>query len=139
MYAEIIGEADISVLRDRTYDLLAAADAGAITSGTATLETAMFSVPQVVCYASNPISVRIAKIVANVKYISLVNLIMDRPILLELIQNDLKAKPLAAELDRLLNDEARSAQMKSDYLELHEKLGKPGGSKRVAQRILELM
>lgn len=139
LYDEIIGNSDIPVLRGKTYELLAAADAAVVTSGTATLETALFGVPQVVCYASNPLSVRIARFLVKVKYISLVNLIMDRPVLLELIQNDLKADAVAKELRRLLDDESRKNQIKADYLELNAKLGSAGASKRVAQGILELM
>ncbi len=139
LYAELIGNADIPVLRGHTYDLLAAADAALVTSGTATLETALFGVPQVVCYAANALSVRIAKWLIKVKYISLVNLIMDREVVRELIQQDLRPEPLAAELRRLLDDPKRKAQIKADYIELRSKLGEEGASRRIAAKILELI
>jgi lipid-A-disaccharide synthase len=139
VYAEIIGNADIPVLRGHTYDLLAAADAALVTSGTATLETALFGVPQVVCYAANAVSVRIARWLIKVPYISLVNLIMDREVVRELIQKDLHPEALAAELRRLLDDPKRRAQVQADYAELRTKLGDTGASKRVAERMLGLL
>jgi lipid-A-disaccharide synthase len=138
-YAEIIGNLDVPVLFGHTYDLLAAADAAVVTSGTATLETALFEVPQVVCYAANAVSVRIARWLIQVRYISLVNLILDREVVRELIQKDLHPEALAAELRRLLDDPKRKAQIKADYQELREKLGEPGASGRVAKRMLELI
>lgn len=138
-YAEIIGNMDVPVIAGHTYDLLAAADAALVTSGTATLETALFGVPQVVCYAANALSVRIARWLIQVRYISLVNLIMDREVVRELIQNDLHPEALAAELRRLLDDPNRKEQLATDYQELHSRLGKPGASERVAKRILELI
>jgi lipid-A-disaccharide synthase len=139
VYAEVIGNADVPVLFGHTYDLLAAADAALVTSGTATLETALFGVPQVVCYAAHGFSVWIARKLIQVRFIGLVNLILDREVVRELIQNDLHPEALAAELRRLLDDPKRKAQVKADYAELHQKLGEPGASARVAKRILELM
>ncbi len=139
LYAELIGNADIPVLRGHTYDLLAAADAALVCSGTATLETALFEVPQVVCYAANALSVRIAKWLIKVRFISLVNLIMDREVVRELIQKDLRPEALAAELRRLLDDPKRKAQVKADYIELRSKLGDVGASQRIATKILGLI
>lgn len=139
IYAEIIGNMDIPVLRGHTYDLLAAADAALVTSGTATLETALFGVPQVVCYAANPLSVWIARRLIKVRFISLVNLILDREVVRELIQNDLHPEALAAELRRLLDDQQRRATLRRDYTELMHQIGEPGSSERVARRILEML
>lgn len=139
LYAEIIGNVDVPVLFGHTYDLLAAADAALVTSGTATLETALFEVPQVVCYAANAISVWIARRLIHVRFISLVNLILDREVVRELIQKDLHPEALAAELRRLLNDPNRKAQIQADYAAMKALLGEPGASGRVAARMLELL
>ena len=88
LYNEIIGNEPVLLVKDQTYNLLKQASAGLITSGTATLETALFGVPQVVCYKGNPVSFWLATKLVNVKYISLVNLIMDKPVVTELIQSD---------------------------------------------------
>jgi lipid-A-disaccharide synthase len=137
-YSGIIGSVDIPVLYGHTYDLLAAADAALVTSGTATLETALFKVPQVVCYASNALSVWIARRLVKVRFISLVNLILDREVVRELIQEQLHPEALAAELRRLLDDPNRKAQIDTGYAEMREKLGEPGASGRVAAKILAL-
>ena len=106
LYKEIIGNEDVLLVKDRTYNLLKQARAGLITSGTATLETALFGVPQVVCYKGNAVSFWIATKVVSIKYISLVNLIMDKPVVTELIQSELTEDKLKAALTRLLKDEA---------------------------------
>ena len=85
---------NVSIAKNKTYDLLLQAKAALVTSGTATLETALFGVPEVVCYKGSPISYQIAKRVIKVKYISLVNLIMDKPVVKELIQNELTVENL---------------------------------------------
>lgn len=138
-YADLIGDRDVPVVHDRTYDLLDAADAALVTSGTATLETALFGVPEVVCYAGSAISVQLARWLIQVKYISLVNLILDRPAVTELIQEDLNTQQLTAELKALLDDSARRDKMLADYAELRQKLGDTGASQRTAARMLELL
>lgn len=99
----------------QTYSLLQHAAAALVTSGTATLETALFGVPQVVCYKGSPISYHIAKAVITIKYISLVNLIMDKKVVTELIQHELTPENIARELKQLLFNEAHKQQLKADY------------------------
>lgn len=133
-YKSLIGDAPVEVVMGKTYDLLAAADAALVTSGTATLETALFGVPEVVCYASNPIQIWLARRLIKVKFISLVNLVMDREVVRELIQGDLNSENLVAELKKLL-DPAYRKQIQADYTELRQKLGDEGASDRLAERI----
>ena len=106
-----------------------------MTSGTATLETALFGVPQVVCYKASSISYAIAKRLVKVKYISLVNLIMDKEIVRELIQHDLNEAEVKAELTKLLTSSHRE-NMQLAYKELREKLGNSGASERAAELIV---
>jgi lipid-A-disaccharide synthase len=106
-----------------------------VTSGTATLETALLEVPEVVCYKGNRLSYEIAKRIIDVKYISLVNLIMDRLVVKELIQKDLNKKNLVDELNLLLKDEPTKQRLKFDYSELKNKLGISGASNRAAKII----
>jgi lipid-A-disaccharide synthase len=108
-----------------------------VTSGTATLETALFGVPEVVCYKGSTISYQIAKRLIKIKYISLVNLIMDKKVVTELIQNDLTAENLAKELDSILHDQEKIQQIKNDYAELKNLLQKESNaSARAAQEII---
>lgn len=123
----------VKVIQNQTYNLLNEARAALVTSGTATLETGLFGVPQIVCYKGNPISYQIAKRLVNVKYISLVNLILDRPLVKELIQADLNTKNLVKELQLIIEDDR---QIKAGYAELREKLGHAGASQRTAQLIV---
>ena len=134
-YKQFIKEENVHFVTGKTYDLLSHAHAALVTSGTATLETALFNVPEVVCYRGNWISYQIAKRVISLKYISLVNLIMDAPIVTELIQGELNTKNLKTELEKLLNPEYR-AQLLKDYKTLREKLGNEGASERTASLIL---
>lgn len=111
----------IVIEQGKTYALLSEADAALVCSGTATLETALFKVPQVVCYKANPISYQIAKRVIKVKYISLVNLILNKPFLTELIQKDFNAERLAKELGSLL-DQSHQNYFSSTYNRLADLL-----------------
>ncbi|MFI5220262.1 MAG: lipid-A-disaccharide synthase [Bacteroidia bacterium] len=133
------GETLVKVVYHQTYDLLKTTEAALVTSGTATLETALFEVPEVVCYKGNFISYHIAKKLIKVKYISLVNLIMDKPAVKELIQSDLTTENLITELKRLLSDKNYRTQMQSDFSELKNKLGGKGASERAAKEIVGLM
>jgi lipid-A-disaccharide synthase len=131
---------EVLTVRNQTYDLLSKATAACVTSGTATLETALFGVPEVVCYKAGSISYHIAKWLANVKYISLVNLIMDKPIVTELIQDKLTIENLRKELDDILNDQQRIQQMKLDYAELKNLLSQHGNaSAKAAEIVVKLM
>lgn len=127
----------IEVVYGNTYGLLSSARAALVTSGTATLETALFQVPQVVCYRGNPISYHIARWLVKVKYISLVNLVMDSECVTELIQQDLNLKNLDLELRKILPDSSERRQILSDYNRLIEMLGGKGASNRAASIILE--
>src|SRR6266498_4075171 len=109
---------NVSSVRNDTYNLLLHAKAALVTSGTATLETALFGVPEVVCYKGSNISYQIAKRLIKVKYISLVNLIMDKPVVTELIQNELTPGNLRKELGEILTNESRQRQLKEDYTSL---------------------
>lgn len=121
----------------QTYTLLNQAKAALVTSGTATLETALFEVPEVVCYKGSNISYQIAKRLVKIKYISLVNLIMDKPVVKELIQNDLTVDNLTRELESILNDAKKNQQIKKDYSDLKNILQQDSNaSARAAQEII---
>lgn len=137
-YADIIGGGDLKVIYDSTYDLLENSEAALVTSGTATLETALLNVPQVVCYKGSTISYLIARMVVKVRFIALVNLIMDREVVTELIQGDLTEANLVKELNDLLDPVARQ-EMLSDYHELHDKLGGPGASDNAAGLMIQYL
>lgn len=140
-YDEFIkGYHSVETVTGKTYEILSQAKAALVTSGTATLETALMGIPEVVCYKGNPISYSIAKRLIKVKYISLVNLIMDRLIVTELIQHDLTEENLIKELDALLNNPDKIHQLKSDYAELKSKLQAGGNaSQQAAQKIIQFL
>ncbi len=135
-YNSFLVNHNVGFIVNKTYDLLSISHAALVTSGTATLETALFKVPQVVCYKGSWISYQIAKRLITLKYISLVNLIMDREVVTELIQNRLTTKNLSAELTKILNGLARKEQLGA-YSELEKKLGGKGASEKVAALIIE--
>ena len=134
-YNSLIGNENVSLVFNKTYQLLQVASAALVTSGTATLETALFYVPEVVCYKGNHISYLIAKNLIKVKYISLVNLIMNKPVLKELIQNDLTPENISEELKQLLTNHKRQRQLLDDYEELRCVLGNAGASSNDASII----
>jgi lipid-A-disaccharide synthase len=129
----------VQVLEDRNYAVLEHAEAALVTSGTATLETALFEVPLVVCYAGGKLSFWIAKRLVNVPYISLVNLIMGREVVRELIQSELEASSLERELSRILPGGIDRERMKEDLKGLRERLGGVGASSQTAERIVQLL
>ena len=135
-YQPFIKNENVAFIANKTYDLLSVSTAALVTSGTATLETALFKVPQVVCYKANAISYQIAKRIITLKFISLVNLIMDREVVTELIQNDLNKNRLKEELDRVLDDYER-AKLFLDYYDLEIKLGGKGASDKAAGLIYD--
>ncbi|GGE93389.1 lipid-A-disaccharide synthase [Hymenobacter cavernae] len=124
---------NISIVFDETFDLLSHADAAMVTSGTATLETALFGVPQVVCYRTSAVSYRVAKALIKVPYISLVNLIAGREVVKELIQGEFNARNLVTELKKITVDKEFIAQQKAGYAELREKLGRQNAAKKAAK------
>ncbi|WP_179004861.1 lipid-A-disaccharide synthase [Winogradskyella forsetii] len=134
-YKGFIKKKNIKFISNKTYDLLSISTAALVTSGTATLETALFKVPQVVCYKASAISYQIAKRIVTLKYISLVNLIMDREVVTELIQGDLNKKRLKKELTAILDTKKRE-QLFLDYYELEKKLGGRGASENAAKLIV---
>lgn len=134
-YQTFIGNTAVPIVFGQTYQLLQNSFAALVTSGTATLETALFSVPEVVCYKGGSISYAIAKQLVKVKYISLVNLIMDQDIVKELIQNELNETNLKLELNKLLAAATRT-KMLTDYAVLKEKLGGSGASKKTAELMI---
>ena len=121
----------------RTYEVLNQASVAIVTSGTATLETALFRVPQVVCYKSNWLSYLIAKQVVKVKYISLVNLILDAPLVKELIQHECTVERIAEELHLLTQTTDYSTVMVKGYDTLILCLGESGASERIAASMIE--
>lgn len=127
---------NVQLVRGKTYEVLRKSKAALVKSGTSTLETALLDVPQVVCYTGNWISYRIARQLIKVKYISLVNLIMDRPLVRELIQDELNPKNLRAALAEILTPE-KSKEIKAGYAELRKCLGDGGASQRAAAAILK--
>jgi len=130
---------DIPVVFDQTHALLRHAEAAMVASGTATLETALLGAPQVVCYKMSPVTYFIARLLVHIRFISLVNLILDREVVKELIQQKFTEKDLAAELHNLLENKTRRKQIASDYALLKTKLGEGGASERAAAVIAEVL
>ncbi|EAP88054.1 lipid-A-disaccharide synthase [Croceibacter atlanticus] len=135
-YSKFTKKQNVNLVMNRTYDILSLATAALVTSGTATLETALFKVPEVVCYKGSTISYQIAKRVINLEYISLVNLIMDKSVVKELIQGDFNTKTLKKELSIILDDTNRQ-NLFLDYYDLEKKLGGAGASDKTAQLIVD--
>lgn len=131
---------NVSYVAGETYHLLSKSKAAIVTSGTATLETALFDVPEVVCYRLSSVSYTIAKRFVKIKYISLVNLIMNKLIVKEFIQHEMTVENLKNELNELLTNEQRIAAVKKDYAELRELLGKDGhASVKAASSIIRFL
>lgn len=134
-YKPFLQNKNVHFIANKTYDLLSHAAAALVTSGTATLETALFKVPEVVCYKGSWASYQIAKRVITLKYISLVNLILDEEVVTELIQEKCNKKNIKIELQKLLNPDHRK-QLIAQYDALEQKLGGIGASKKTAQLIV---
>jgi lipid-A-disaccharide synthase len=127
----------IKVVFNQTYELMNYAEAGIIKSGTSTLESALLNLPQVVCYKAGSVSFAIGKRLVNIKYISLVNLILDKPVVKELVQNDFTSKNISLELNKLLNDKNYRSQMLAQYQVLLQTLGGAGASSKIARYLVE--
>jgi len=136
-YEKYLPNHEMAVVFNQTYDTLMHSSVAIVASGTATLEAALLGAPQVVCYGGSEISYQIGKRLVKVKYISLVNLIMDKPVLKELIQHDMSVEKMKSELDSLLSDALRRKQVVDDYAELREMLGERGSSYRVAKAMVD--
>jgi lipid-A-disaccharide synthase len=136
-YESVLGDNPLKIIYNDTYNLLNNAYAALVTSGTATLETALFEVPQVVCYQTSSISYHIAKRLVNIKYISLVNLILDREVVTELIQNELTVERLGAEFELIIEGKSRKNQLE-EYKELIIACGGTGASMNTARGMLAI-
>ncbi len=134
-YEQFLTNKNVKFISNKTYDLLSIAKAALVTSGTATLETALFKVPEVVCYKGGFISYQIAKRIITLKYISLVNLIMDEEVVSELIQDQFNSKNLKKELSKLLDEKHRNILLEK-YNQLETKLGGIGASEKTAKFII---
>jgi len=135
-YHPFIAGYDATILFGKTYEILESAEAALVTSGTATLETALFGVPQVVCYIASPISYAIAKRLIKIKYISLVNLIFDREVVRELIQDACNPEQVSEELSYILQGGKKRVQQEQDCATLVKMLGSGSASEKVAEKIL---
>ena len=127
---------NVSSVQGQTYDLLHSSKAALVTSGTATLETALFQVPEIICYKGSPISYHIAKWLVKIKFIGLVNLIMNKEVVKELIQKQLTEKNLAFELNQILNNKEKIASIQEDYKQLKDILSQGGPASLNAARII---
>lgn len=139
----IAGRKNVTLMSGRTYDILKYSDAAIINSGTASLEAALIGVPQVVCWSTSTITYlaarHILKVGDHVRYISLANLILDKGIFKELIQNDFNADAVTAEVKRLINDSACRSSMLNDYSEVRKALGGTGASAAVAEEMVRML
>jgi lipid-A-disaccharide synthase len=127
----------VKLVFDQTHALLRHAAAALVTSGTATLETALLGTPQVVVYKTSPITYMVGKLLVHIRFFSLVNLIMDDEVVTELLQKDFSADRLALELDKILHDSGTQTRIETAYTSLRNRLGKPGVSDRIAKIIIE--
>jgi lipid-A-disaccharide synthase len=136
----LMGYSNVTLIKNSTYDLLTIADAALVTSGTATLETALFKVPEVVCYKTSKFSYQIAKRLVKIKFISLVNLIMDKEIVREIIQENLTEQQLTKALRNITENEEHRKEVMNNYQSLHALLAAGGedASAKVAKEILAL-
>lgn len=132
LYNSIINNKNVEIVFGETYGLLNNSKFALVTSGTATLETALFNVPQIVCYKTNYLTYIIAKLVIKIKYISLVNILLNRLVVAELIQGDLNTQNLKKELELIIYD---NQKIQEDYKNIKQKLSKKGASKKVAEVI----
>ncbi|MRR18686.1 lipid-A-disaccharide synthase [bacterium] len=139
LYERIIGSKPVRVINGRTYDLLSVAEAALVTSGTATLEAALFDVPQVVCYKTSSLTYSLAKRFIKVRFLALVNLIMDREVVRELIQDELNQVSLHTELLQILVTGYRHDIIKKDYQQLRRILGGSGASTRIAEDMVRTL
>lgn len=137
-YQQYLNLLEIPIVFNATYNLLNVAEAALVTSGTATLETALFKVPQVVLYKGSKISIGIARMLVKIRFISLVNLIMDKKTVTELIQEDCNITMISKELDDILTQPKRN-EMLNNYETLADKMGLPGASEKTARLIYQYL
>ena len=139
LYEKYVSNGKATIVYEATYDLLSVAEAALVTSGTATLETALLNIPEVVCYKTSGFSYAVAKAVIKVRFISLVNLIMDKEVVTELIQQNLNEKMLVKELSGILPGGAKRDKLLVDYKILHEKVGGSGASERAGRLMVKYL
>jgi lipid-A-disaccharide synthase len=138
-YQKYLAHHSLPIIFNDTYNLVLNADAAVVTSGTATLETALLKTPQVVVYKGNAISIAIAKMLVNIKFISLVNLVMDNQVVKELIQEDCSGDKISTEIDLMINNQDYRVQMQRKYEELAIKMGVSGASERAAALMIKYL
>lgn len=136
IYKTYTGNASVKIIRKKTYDILRNAEAALVCSGTATLETALLNCPQVVCYRFSRLSYFVGRLLIKVKYISLVNLIMNKKVVSELIQGEMNKENIRKELNKILKGSERQDMLNS-YAALRIKVGEPGASQRVAELVVK--
>ena len=139
LYKVAIKDSDVKVLTDKTYELLKYADAAVVCSGTATLETALIGTPEIVCYRMDEFSYRVARAFVKIGFISLVNIIMGREVVRELIQHDMTVENASEELQAIMEGGSKHSKMMADYAELCAIVGGEGASDRFAARMVELL
>ncbi len=139
MYDEFTAGSDVKVLIDKTYGVLHYADAAVVCSGTATLETALIGAPEVVCYRMDEFSYRVAKAFVKIGHISLVNIIMGREVVRELLQHDMTIENASEELKAIIAGGTKHPRMMNDYSELRAIVGGEGASERFAARMVEIL
>jgi len=138
-YQPLMKGSNIPILWGKTYDILAHSRAAIVSSGTAALETAIMNVPQVVVYQLTPnwLFVFLKKFFLKTRFVTLVNIILGREAIVELIQADFTLKKVVHELERIINDPENEKRMLNDYKDMMAKLGEPGASKRAAELMVE--
>ena len=138
LYSRYITDSNVKTVKDETYALIANSKAAIVASGTATLETALIGIPQVVCYAGSEISYLIAKnLISGISYISLVNLIMNKKVVAELIQHDLNTEKLSYELKQIVDNEDNILSIKNNYEKLYSLLGNGSTSEKAAEIVIQ--
>lgn len=139
LYQKHLGSSRVKFVEDKTFELLKYSQAAVVTSGTATLETALVGTPEVVCYKADALSVAVAKYVIKIRFISLVNIIMQREVVRELIQKDMTTDNAERELSAILCGGNKRETMLADYAKLAEMMGGSGASSRVAARMIDIL
>ncbi len=139
LYNFIIDQRNVALVIDKTHQLLLASEASLVASGTATLEAALLGIPEVVCYKMNSFTYQIGKLFVKIPFISLVNLIMGKEVVRELIQNEFNAGNLKIELNKILFDTKKKSEIKNDYNELKLKVGEVGASEKAAGEIVHFL
>jgi len=139
IYKKIIGTRKVKIIFNNLHDAVKNSDAALVTSGTATLETALLGIPQLVCYKANLLSYFIAKKLVKVKFISLVNLILDKEVVKELIQNEMNVANVKRELTELLYNDKKRQTIKDSYMILYKNLGGKGASERASKIIINFL